>query len=177
MDVYLQIDDQLGTKFSRRTFTLGRVCCKQVCKCEWEFFNARNGTRIIPSGPSNIIEDPTIDMNSGHDCALEFSNCMRHCRRLAISQITAIDPTFDKLSLTTQENDFLGSSTFRYYLCQLIRSPQPIAFNQNGYDVYVMYTHREMDVYPFREELHIGRLCCQINAVDTTIGTPVNRCP
>lgn len=42
MDVYLEVDDKLATPLSRLVFSLGRVCCRQKCKCEWYFEVAEN---------------------------------------------------------------------------------------------------------------------------------------
>lgn len=156
MDVYLQIDDQLATEFSQRTFTLGRVCCQPICNCEWVFYDALTGKQ---TGAAPIPPDNT-NLDFGYDCTLELSDCIQYCRKRAVALITADDPLFDKPILPMQQNNFLAKLSYGQHMCNLINIIHINPDIDVGINIYVRHTSGGLENYPFREDFHLGRLCC-----------------
>lgn len=94
---------------------------------------------------------------------------MQYCRKQAFSLITTIDSGFD-LSQTITDLDAFTKNEYNQYICKLIDLSVP--GDTTGYNLYLRYT-TDKNIFPEREDLHVGRICCQ-----KTLGNFIgfNRC-
>ena len=165
MYVYLEVDDMLETKLSKRIFTLGRVCCRQKCDCEWVMYDYEDNER----GKLELIAKSTIvspiTLADGYECSSEHTRCMQHCRAQASTIISTIEPNLIDSSIATQQNDLLKNYELSLHLCKIIKEKKPTLttaeFRKNGFQIYVRYTNENLMTHPHREDIHFGRVCCK----------------
>jgi len=159
-DVYVQSFTQ-SLRTSKYT-NLGRVCCVSPCKCEYIFQYAETNEEIralvVP-----VVDD--IKLNLGYECSDELSDCIAYCRKIAFITVDLKDPNYVKRD-TTQRTDVFSSlpSLYNQYMCSLIGLN---LWDDFGFNVYLRYSAsiQTPNEYPYREDIHIGRLCCQYYAI------------
>ena len=162
IDIYAEIDVE-----SEKIFTsLGRVCCERKCECDYVMKDAKTGVEHPARFPITQLEK----LNLGYQCDNELNECMSFCRRQALQIVNSIDPTFDK-NQTTTDLDAFKRIEYSKFLCETLNVPM-LSNDERGYNFYVRYAS-ETKMFPFEEDLHIGRLCC-IKVLGQYVG--VNRC-
>lgn len=175
MYVYLEVDDMLETKLSKRIFTLGRVCCRQKCDCEWVMYDYDEFEKLELIAKSTIVSP--ITLANGYECSSEHTRCMQHCRAQASTIISTIEPSLVDIDESTQQNDLLESNELTLHLCKIIKQKKPAVttaqFRKNGFQIYVRYTNENLMTHPHREDINVGRVCCRF--VDKSI-IATNRC-
>lgn len=173
LDVYLDLDDRLGTALSTRSITLGRVCCRlqEYCDCNWMVYNGGTGKFLF----SMRMTPPQIDdrpVASSYECSQDLGDCMAYCRRRLIAESSDFD---DEPTKSLSEIDFFAKTEdFYYETCQDImtlvaNSTTPIDIQDPKkvqIDLYSEFsngpnpTARDQD----RGNLHLASFCCtQIN--------------
>lgn len=171
-DVY----GQSFTQSSRASLytNLGRICCGPPCKCEYIFQYADTNDQARPTLMVPIVSD--IKLNVGYECSDELSDCVAYCRKIAFNSLESNDPSYVKKD-TTQRTDAFGSlSGYSYsqYICGLIGKE---LMDDYGFNVYLRYSAsaKMPNEFPYREDIHIGRVCCQYVAFAQQ-WLAVNRC-
>jgi hypothetical protein len=169
VDVYAQVDIVVD---ANRYVNLGRLCCRRECKCEYVFVNATTNNQSRPNYDIALV-DPYQSL--GYECANEISDCLTACRRSAFNLISLTNASF-KLDETLSELDvFKGNNVYKKYICELINNDSPSEIY--GFNVYIKYSAYGAQValnkYPYKEDLHLGRICCQ-KTLGGVVG--INRC-
>lgn len=121
LDVYLDLDDLLGTALSTRSFTLGRVCCRlqQYCDCNWMVYDGSTGKFLLPMSmtPPQTDDSPPA---SSYECSQDLGDCMAYCRRRMIAESSDF---VDQPTETLSEIDLYSKTeNFYYRTCQNILS-------------------------------------------------------
>lgn len=172
-DVYVQSYTQALRSTSKYT-NLGRLCCASPCKCEYIFQFAQNNTSI-DSMSVPIVEDVALDL--GYECSDELSDCISYCRKIAFISIDINDVGYVKKDTTQRTDVFYRDLKAQYsqYICKLIGDA---LMDDHGFSVYLRYSasRKTPDEFPYREDIHIGRLCCDWFPLQGGIWLPVNRC-
>lgn len=169
-DIYAQSFLQ-SNKNSKYT-NLGRVCCRNPCKCEYVFQYAETNLEVKPPVSVPVVVD--IKLNTGYECSDEFSDCLTYCRRMALNRVELEDPGYIKKD-TTQRTDVFSSlpSLYSQYICSLIGEE----LKNEGFNVYLRYSvsSKTPNEFPYYEDIHIGRVCCQyVTFAAQWLG--INRC-
>lgn len=157
-DIYAQSFAQ-SVRTSKYT-NLGRVCCASPCKCEFVFQYANTNKETGPT-PLTVPVVDDVNLNLGFECSDELSDCISYCRKIAFITVDLKDPNYIKKD-TTQRTDVFSSlpSLYSQYMCSLIGET---LWDDYGFNVYLRYSAslKTPDEFPYREDIHIGRLCCQ----------------
>lgn len=164
MDIYLDLNDELGTNLSARVFNLGQVCCRQTreCDCSWIVTDGDTGDFLLELNMDDL-NDETFSL--GYDCAKEVTNCMDYCRRVTVSASKNFTDV-DKPGNTYTENDFfLADGEFFGKMCSQIA----VTFSSSDWfgikrllNLYTRYnrgrtwTAANQDL----EDLHVSGFCC-----------------
>ena len=130
---------------------LGRVCCQRRCECEYVFRETFSNVETRPNEPITLVQPP---LSLGYECTNELSDCMSYCRRSAFALISSTNAGFETDDTLPSLDVFEQSEEFKKYLCRLISKDEELGFN-------VFYRYIQGDVHPYKEDLHIGRLCCR----------------
>ena len=171
VDIYAQIDTGISGG-ADKFVSLGRMCCRRDCKCEYVFRDAFTNEEAHAN-----VNIPTLDPypSLGYECADELSDCLAFCRRSAFSLMSLTNSTFRPVDTLTETDIFRNNNIYKKYICNLLEVTQPS--DGVGYNVYMRYsTYKGLpnaDLFPYREDLHLGRLCCQ-KLLGSVIG--INRC-
>lgn len=170
-DVYVQSYTQNLRSTSKYT-NLGRLCCASPCKCEYVFQFAKNNTEI-----NNMIVPVVnqIALNLGYECSDEISDCISYCRKIAFITLDIYDPGYVKKDTTQRTDAFDNTLNAKYgqSICQMIGITLK---DEYGFNVYLRYSvsMNTPNEFPYREDIHIGRLCCQWYPQFSWV--PFNRC-
>ena len=169
-DVYVQMD--LGESGASKFLSLGRVCCRSECKCEYVFREAFTNKEVRGNYEIGLVE-PFRSL--GYECSNGLSDCLEVCRRSAFSLINIANPDFKYEDSLSELDTFRGNNVYKKFFCDLINKQVPS--DKYGFNIYIRYSaykqHSPLDKYPYKEDLHVGRLCCQW-VLNNFIG--VNRC-
>jgi hypothetical protein len=138
---------------------LGRVCCQKKCDCEFVFKDAETGRDVrqnlnIPIPPIFLQQT----QNLGYECSDELSDCMSFCRKTGFTIVSAVEPDLDQ-DESTSETDTFKVNEYKKYMCNLIN--QSRVSDTQGYNVYIRYLNRDNALFPYKDDLHVGRLCCK----------------
>lgn len=164
IDVYLELDDMLNTALSKRVYTLGRVCCYQKCDCMWSIYEVIKKEIVKLASTSPVINN--VQLSAGYECSSELNRCMQHCRDRVQAIVMATSPELVEPELSLQENDLLRSNELALHVCRYLKdyTPEENSFSlNNGYHVHVVYANQEATTYAHREDMYVGRVCCEIN--------------
>ena len=168
IDIYAQID-ATSANFSINYISLGRVCCRPICNCDYVFKNAFNGSTVIPNEAIIPSKDP---LNIAYECSDELANCMMFCRKQAfvIPLLTNnIDLNLPISDLKPIETSDIYATTF----CDKIKFPNI----EHGYNVYLKYKNVDQNIddsFPLVEDIHLGRLCCKLINQTNTLDSYIN---
>lgn len=152
---------------ARGSLSLGRVCCQPKCSCEYVFRDAFDNN-VMSNKPVPLSQPP---LSRGYECSNELSDCMSFCRRNAFNSIIVTNSTFNTLNESLPDLDVFRDSSYIFYMCNTLIRNKPST--NVGFNVFYRYT--QDNVYPFREDFHIGRICCT-PIMSNTIYLGSNRC-
>lgn len=139
---------------------IGRLCCNRKCNCE---LYTQNGSIVSSQLEKNILLVNLTDRvlenrkKSSFECQNEELDCMKECR-LALagflqSDLLLVNQT--TIGLVTSNVDILAENTPSIIMCERInRSVTP-----PGLNIYLRFSSNELS-FPFKEEMHVGRICC-----------------
>ena len=139
---------------AKRSLALGRLCCQPSCSCEYVFRYVETNDEVIANEPIPLPSSMQ-PLNQGYECSNELSDCMTFCRQNAFHTIKLWNSTFDMFKQTLTNLDVFRDEAYMFYMCNtLIRKPS----SGEGFNIFYRYTQNQD--YPFKEDFHIGRLCC-----------------
>ena len=161
----------------RGSLAMGRVCCQSSCSCEFIFRDAYTN-ELVRKNELIPLSQPLLNFTSrGYECSHELSDCMSFCRRNAFARISSLNVTFDTVIETLSSLDvFQNNNDYMFYMCNtLIRQ---VASSDAGFNVYFRYSQGgAVNGFPYREDFHIGRLCCTpVPVGSNTVYLGFNRC-
>lgn len=183
LDVFAKIETD-PTRFGSlgKYVPLGRLCCRNPCRCEMYLQNAYVVSPHVLDKSSLFQNLTTLVADRSryvsYECENEISSCLLECRN-ALAEYLQSDllMTNDTTKpLITSNVDVLSQATPGSRICEKLA----LNITTPGLNVYLRYTtNGENLVFPLAEEVHIGRLCCfpfRPNATVPYVYVPFNRC-
>lgn len=169
--------DQIG-----KYLPLGRLCCPKPCRCEIYLQDAYSVSPHLLE-KSSLFYNLTNLVNQrsryvSYDCDDEISGCLLDCRNALAEYLQSdlIMTNDTTSSLITSNVDILSQATPGSRICEKLA----LNITTPGLNVYLRYTTSELSgMFPFVEEVHVGRLCCfpfQPNSTIPYVYVPFNRC-
>jgi hypothetical protein len=181
MDIYIQI----GTRETNNNFKyveLGHLCCRRTCRCNIYMQDAldvgsNNEKSILYENLTSYITDIRPEKYS-FNCYNEIQDCMALCR-YALGQYA--DSAYLKNNATAQY--FLTSNINIFtekFLTQKICDTLLKKISPPGLNFYLRPSIFEIESeqnFPFVEDMHMGRLCCDAKLISNiTRYIPFNKC-
>ena len=153
IDIYAQIDAS-ASNFSIKYVSLGRICCKQSCDCEYVYKDAYTGDSVIP----NRIIKLTQPISLAYECSDELGTCMEYCRKQALSVVSITNPSLDQSQPMSDLQLFSNSKIYANSFCESINQESN---NSAGFNIYLKYKNA-INSFPWNEDIHLGRICCKL---------------
>ncbi len=161
-EIFVKIaTDNLFFKNLGKYLPVGRLCCKQECKCE---IFSQTANFLTESGKDKSLkfEDITniVDSdvrNFSYDCFNTKQSCMKYCRN-ALGQYLQSDLIMKNATASnwiTTDLDVFSENTPGTRLCQKLQTNVA----PPGLNFYLRSNTGSAD-FPYTDDLHIGRLCC-----------------
>ena len=178
-DIFVKIStDQANFNNMGKYLPLGRLCCKQECKCEIYTQNAEvvSGT---DKDKSDFFEDITyiVDENirtRAYDCFNTKQSCMSFCRD-ALGQYLQSDLILSNSTVynwLTTDLDVFSEETPGTRVCAKLHT----RISTPGLNFFLRSNTGSRE-FPFTDDMYIGRLCCfPFPIVNPTRYVPFNRC-
>lgn len=176
IEAYIKISTDKAS-FNRvgKYLPIGQLCCKRKCECSLWTQNARQVSNQFEKSEffedlSNLVADRRKFVS--FDCQNEELSCMNDCR-LALaeyfqSDLIALNQT--NSGLLTSNIDFFVQQSAGSRICEKLKRGVP----DPGLNVYLRFSTNSK-LFPFSEEMHVGRLCC-LEFNPKTVYVPFNRC-
>ena len=102
--------------------------------------------------------------NLAYECSQELDNCMIECRKSAFyipllsNDIVASDANLPISELQPLKKSLIYANKF----CDFIKNSTEHAF---GFMIYLRYKNNNAISFPQVEDLHLGRICCNLSDI------------